>query len=168
MGSAMARRSTGTRIYITAIGLLLALSGGVFSWLMWRSFARARAIDAWPVVPCAVLESRVESRRDDPDWPESMPQEFRFHVLYRYDWEGQEYEGGRYRLRGSSWKSGEDQVLPLVAEFPAGSVSQCRVNPADPTVAVLRGESRAPGYSLWFPLLFVVGGLGIAIGAWRR
>lgn len=167
MGSGVAKRSTGTRIYLTAIGLLLALIGGVFSWLMWRSFARARAIEAWPQVPCAILESGVESRRDDPDWPEAMPQEYRFRVRYRYDWDGADYEGDRHRLRGSSWSSSEENVLPLVAEYPAGSVAECRVNPEDPEVAVLEGESKAPGYSLWFPLLFVVGGVGIVVGAWR-
>jgi hypothetical protein len=47
-------------------------------------------------------------------------------------------------------------------------VTRCRVNPADPAVAVLRIDSRAPGYSLWFPALFVVGGVGIVVGALRR
>jgi hypothetical protein len=32
---------------------------------------------------------------------------------------------------------------------------------------VLEIESKAPGYSLWFPVLFVVGGFGIMVGAWR-
>jgi hypothetical protein len=168
MGSGMARRSTGTRIYMTLIGLLLALSGGIFSWLMWRSFSRARQIEAWPRVPCAVLESVVESRRDDPEWPESMPQEFRFRVLYAYDWQGRTYESDRYRLRGSSWSSGPEEAEILVGRYPEGSVAECSLNPEDPQLAVLEGESKAPGFSLWFPLLFVVGGLGIVAGAWRR
>jgi len=168
MGSGMARRSTGTRIYMTLVGLLLATSGGIFSWLMWRSFSRARQIDDWPRVPCAVIESSVESRRDDPEWPDSMPQEYRFRVRYAYDWEGRSFESDRYRLRGASWSSGEEQARALVGRYPAGSVAECSVNPGSPEIAVLEGESKAPGYSLWFPLIFVVGGLGIVVGAWRR
>lgn len=161
-------RTTGARIYLSLIGLLLAAIGAVFSWLMWRSFDRAREIDHWPVVPCAILESEVESRRDDPDWPREMPQEFRFRVLYQYDWGGGTFESERYGLRGASWKSRPEAAEGLVARYPRGSVAECRVNPAAPAEAVLEGESRAPGYSLWFPLLFLVGGLGIILGAWRR
>jgi hypothetical protein len=36
------------------------------------------------------------------------------------------------------------------------------VNPAEPDFAVLKPDTKATGYSIWFPLLFVVGGLGIA------
>jgi hypothetical protein len=32
---------------------------------------------------------------------------------------------------------------------------------------VLRPDSLAPGYSIWFPSLFVIGGLGIAVRALR-
>jgi hypothetical protein len=32
---------------------------------------------------------------------------------------------------------------------------------------VLKRDSKAPGYSLWFPIIFVVGGLGIIVGAVR-
>ena len=97
-----------------------------------------------------------------------MPQEFRFRVLYRYDWEGESYDSERYRLRGSSWSSMPDKAEALVERYPRGSIAECRVNPDSPAEAVLRQESKAPGYSLWFPLLFLVGGLGILIGAWRR
>jgi len=35
----------------------------------------------------------------------------------------------------------------------------------DHDFAVLKPDSQAPGYSIWFPALFVVGGLGIAFRA---
>ena len=53
----------------------------------------------------------------------------------------------------------------LAAEFPPGKMTTCRVNPRDPDFAVLKPDSLAPGYSIWFPGLFVVGGLGIALRA---
>ncbi|MEP4078785.1 DUF3592 domain-containing protein [Haloferula sp.] len=160
----MAERNTGARIYLTVIGLALALAGGVFTWLMWRSFSRARAIDEWPKVPCVVIESTVEERQIDP----ARPIEMRFKVLYSYEWEGEEYKSDRYRLRGSSWSSRPDGVKMLIDQYPAASVQECLVNPEQPDLAVLFGESRAPGYSLWFPVIFLVGGLGVVVGAWRR
>jgi hypothetical protein len=39
------------------------------------------------------------------------------------------------------------------------------VNPAQPDFAVLKPDTKAAGYSIWFPLLFVVGGLGIVVRA---
>jgi hypothetical protein len=33
------------------------------------------------------------------------------------------------------------------------------VNPDDPTEALLEHETKAPGYSIWFPAWFLVGGL---------
>ena len=97
----MPARTTGARVFLSLIGLMLAFVGGIFSWLMWRSFDRAREIDQWPVVPCAILESEVESRRDDPEWPEEMPQEYRFRVLYQCDFGEEPYESARLSLRGA-------------------------------------------------------------------
>ena len=50
-GRRMAKTSTGTRVYLTLIGLMLALIGGIFFALMWRSFQRARHVDQWPWCP---------------------------------------------------------------------------------------------------------------------
>ncbi len=164
----MKKRSVGSRIYLNLVGLALAAVGAVFATLMWKSYVRAGQVADWPVVPCSIMESRVESRRDDPDWPREMPQEYRFRVRYVYEWKGAQHESSLHKLRGSSWSSTPGKAEQLVSRFPEGAVSQCHVNPESPRQAVLEGESKAPGYSLWFPLLFVVGGLGIMIGAWRR
>jgi len=43
----------------------------------------------------------------------------------------------------------------------------CFVNPTAPDEAVLKRGSRGALFSIWFPLLFVVGGLGVAINALR-
>ncbi|GAA5481018.1 DUF3592 domain-containing protein [Haloferula sargassicola] len=163
----MRKRSLASRIYLSLIGLSLAGVGGVFAVLMWKSFMRAEDVDHWPLVPCSILESRVGSRRDDPDWPAGMPQEFRFEVRYVYEWQDRQWESTRYRLRGAPWSDTPSAAEELVLKYPEGSVAECHVNPDQPDQAVLRGETKAAGYSLWFPLLFVVGGLGIVAGAWR-
>jgi len=41
------------------------------------------------------------------------------------------------------------------------------VNPNDADFTMIKPDSKAAGYSIWFPMLFVVGGLGISIKAIR-
>ena len=160
----MPQRSTGSRVYLSIIGLMLVLAGGLFFWLMWRSFERAREVDHWPQVPCVILRSEAEARQIDPN---GNP-EYRFAVPYGYHWEGAPRDSDLLKLRGSPWVSKEDAVKIFIEKYPEGSQQQCRVNPAKPDIAVLEPESKAPGYSSWFPLIFVVGGIGIIAGAWRR
>jgi len=162
-GKRMARPSIASRVYLTMIGLALALAGGVFFALMWHSFQRAREVEKWPVVPCVILSSGAEERRIDPNGPV----ERQFTVLYGYEWEEKPYESNLWKLRGSGWSSKEDAITPYLAKYPEGALRECHVNPAKPEMAVLEKESKAPGYSLWFPAIFVVGGLGMVAGAWR-
>ena len=143
---------------------MLALAGAAFSLLMWRSYQRAREVDHWTVVPCVILRSEAEPRQIDPN---GRP-EYRFAVLYGYHWEGVPKESDRLKLRGRPWVGKEEAVQIFIEKYPEGSQQQCRVNPAKPEIAVLEPESKAPGYSLWFPLIFVVGGLGVVAGAWRK
>jgi hypothetical protein len=159
----MARVSTASRVYLSFIGLALALAGGVFFALMWRSFARARAVEHWPVVPCIILSSSTEERQVDPNGPV----ERRFAVLFGYEWEGRPFESELVKLRGSGWSSKGEIVSAYMEKYPEGSQAECHVNPQKPEEAVLEKESKAAGYSLWFPGIFVVGGLGMVVGAWR-
>jgi hypothetical protein len=152
--------STAGRIYLLLVGLALALVGGIFCWLMWRSYDRAHTMRQWPEVPCVILESRVEERRIDPN----SPPEFRFAVQYGYEWEGQRYTGEHWTWRASPWSSSREKAEQNLDDFPVGSASTCRVDPSKPAFAVLKVDSQGPGYSIWFPALFVVGGLGIATG----
>ena len=149
------------RLFLVGLGLLLALMGSIFFWLMWRSYDRARHMLDWPEVSCVILASEVEERRIDP----SAPPEFRVNVTYGYEWQGVLRTSDRVTLRGSSWTSKNNVIEERSTEYPEGATFTCRVNPADPSLAVLKIDSRAPGYSLWFPALFVVGGLGISIRA---
>ena len=162
-GRRMARVSTASRVYLSLIGLALALAGGVFFALMWRSFQRARAVDHWPVVPCVILKSETEERQVDPN----SGVERRFAVLFGYEWEGRPYESELVKLRGSGWSSKPDIVEAYIGKYPEGSEQECHVNPQKPEQAVLEKESKAPGYSIWFPGIFVVGGIGMVVGAWR-
>lgn len=156
----MSQSTIAGRLFLVGIGLMLALAGGVFVALMWRSYQRAERVIHWPEVQAIVLQSEVEERQI----PGSAP-EFRFDVLYGYEWQGKDYTSEQYSLRGSKWSSRKDEAEELVKEFPASSQIKCRVDPDNPSHAVLKRESKGPLYSIWFPAIFVVGGLGIAVRA---
>jgi hypothetical protein len=149
------------RWFLVALGLTIALAGALFVWLLGRSFLRAREMRSWPEVPCVVLTSELEQRIHDP---QSAP-EFRHNISFGYEWQGERLTGDHYTLRGSQWSSKRELADKRLAEYPTGTHSTCRVNPANPEFAVLKPDSLAPGYSIWFPGIFVVGGLGIAIRA---
>jgi hypothetical protein len=154
----------GGRWFLFALGLVLALIGALFVWLLGRSYLRAREMHQWPELPCTILSSEIEARVHDPQ----SPTEYRHSVSFGYEWQGEARSSDRFSLRGSAWSSKRGLVEKRAAEFPVGGTSTCRVNPADPDFAVLKPDSLAPGYSIWFPGLFVIGGLGIAFRSITR
>lgn len=155
------RGSAAGQWYLAILGLVLAFIGGVFVLLMGRSFLRAREMRAWPEVACVILSSEVGERRHD----ENSPPEFRQDLSFGYSWKGQARTSDHLTLRGSPWSSDRGLVDARTAEYPVGMATTCHVNPAVPDFAVLKTDSLAPGYSIWFPSLFVIGGLGITFRA---
>jgi len=151
----------GGRWFLALLGLSIALLGALFVWLMARSFLRARDMRSWPEVPCVILSSEIEQRIHDPQ----SPPEFRLDLSFGYEWQGQARTGDHLTLRGNPWSSKRELAEKRAAEFPAGKAGTCRVDPANPDFAVLKPDSLAPGYSIWFPALFVIGGLGISARA---
>ncbi len=111
-----------------------------------------------------ILSSEIEERRHD----EFSPIEYRQNLSYGYEWKNQPFTGSHLTLRENPWSSKRELAEQRVADYPAGKVTSCRVNPAAPDIAVLKPDSLAPGYALWFPGLFVIGGLGISLRALRR
>jgi hypothetical protein len=154
----------GGRWFLITLGLAVALIGALFVWLLGRSYLRAREMHQWPEVPCMILSSEIEERIHDPQ----SPTEYRHLVSFGYEWQGKARSSDLFSLRGSAWSSKRGLVEKRAAGFPVGARSTCRINPADPDFAVLKPDSLAPGYSIWFPGLFVVGGLGIAFRSITR
>jgi hypothetical protein len=149
------------RWYLGCIGLSIALLGGLFVWLMGNSYLRAREMRKWPVVPCVILSSELEEKRHD----RNSPVEFRHNFVFGYEWQGQRLTGDHLSLRGNPWTSKPDVIKERLAEYPVGKKTTCLVDPSNHQFAVLKPDSLAPGYSIWFPSLFVIGGLGIAFRA---
>ena len=150
-------------LYLIFIGLLLCAAGGAFAWLMWRSFDRAASQRDWTEVECTILSSRIDQRKIG----NAVKTEYSFGVLYGYQFEGKPYTSEKFSLRGSPWSSRRERAEKRKEDYPEGTKMTCFVDPAEPTFAVLKLDSKGPGYSLWFPLLFVIGGLGVIFGAIR-
>ena len=156
-------QSSSGKWFLFGIGVALAIIGALFVWLLGRSFLRASEMKSWPVVSCVILNSEVEQRLHDPQ----SPPEYRHRVLYGYTFAGESFTSDRISLRGSFWSSRQERAQKSLQAYPVGSTDTCHLKPGEPSFSVLETDSLAPGYSIWFPLLFVVGGLVISIRSMR-
>ncbi len=115
---------------------------------------------SWTPVPCEIVSSGVRSHAGEDSTTYSI------EANYRYQIDGRQYESNRYQfLRGSS--SGYDGKARAVATIPAGSHTECYVDPDDPYEAVI---NRGFGFEFLFgliPLLFgVIGAAGLGFVIW--
>jgi len=149
------------RIFLFVLGLSLAAIGGLFVWMMAASAIRAKETRNWPQVPCVILVSEVEERLHD----EQSPVEYRHQVVFGYEWQGERLVSEQASLRGNPWSSKRDVVFDRASKLKAGDATLCYVSPADPSFAILKPDSMAPLYSIWFPGVFVLGGLVMAARA---
>ena len=151
--------SIGGALFLIFIGLLIASAGGLFTWLMWRSFSRASGQNDWPERPALVLQSELRERQVI----EHSPPEYSFRILYGYDYQGKAYEGDRLTLRENPWSKKREKAEDVLEAYPEGSSTTCLVNPDNPSQAILKADTKAPGYSIWFPVIFVIGGAGVVV-----
>lgn len=155
--------SRGGKWFLVFLGLSVAMIGALFVWLLARSYLRAREMHAWPEVACVILSSEIRERIHDPH----SPVEYQSDVTFGYEWENTARTSDLVGLRGNPWTSKRNLAESRAAEYPVGKITTCWVNPENPDLAVLKPDSLGPGYSIWFPGLFVVGGLGIVVRALR-
>lgn len=153
------RPMKGSTVFLVFLGLAVVAMGGLFTALMWGSYQRAVDQRSWPQVEAIVLSSKVGEFQHD----EFSPREYRMEILYGYEWKGEAMTGERLAVRGSAASKDRVRIAGQVKEFPAGAKVPLFVNPKDPTYTLLKPDSKAAGYSIWFPMLFVVGGLGIVV-----
>lgn len=153
----------GGRLFLCMIGLMLITVGGAFEWLMWRSYQHAKESRSWPQVEATVLRSDIDERQI-----QGSPREYRLNLLYGYSYGGKEITTNQFSPRGPKWTKKEDNVAQLIQEYPVGSIQTAWVNPKRPEGAILTHDTKAAGYTLWFPALFILGGLGMIYGAMRK
>jgi Protein of unknown function (DUF3592) len=149
------------RCLLAFIGLSTAAIGAVFVWLLAQSFLNAKAMRSWPQASCTVLLSTLEEKQHDPH----SPLEYRHSILYGYEFKGQNHTSSLLSLRGNPWSKHRPDIEKRIAALPVGTRTTCFISPTPPHTAVLKPDSLAPGYSIWFPSLFVLGGLVMAFRA---
>ncbi|OYW73865.1 MAG: hypothetical protein B7Z37_19955 [Verrucomicrobia bacterium 12-59-8] len=152
------------RLWLCMMGLFLIMAGSFFAWRMWLSYEKAQITRHWSQVPCRILSSRLVSERPTPH---SDPAH-RVEVRYEYEFNGVKRSSTRIRQVESAPTLHLDVARQKQQNYPTGSTQTCFVNPAAPDEAVLQHGSRAALYSIWFPLLFVLGGFGMLRGVLRR
>jgi hypothetical protein len=156
--------SSSGRWWLGAMGLFLIAAGSFFAWRMWLSYEKAQITRGWTQVPCRIVSSRIVSERPTRNSDPAHHVE----VRYEYEFNGVKHNGMRIRQVEAAPTQHLDNAREKQIKYPPGSNQHCFVNPASPDEAVLEHASRAALYSIWFPLLFVVGGFGMLIGALRR
>ena len=144
-------------------GLSVAVIGLIFVYGLVVAYGKAKETRSWQVTPCHVVKSEIQEFRPTPN----SPFYYVSVVEYVYNYEGKDRTGKSVkRVDGPS--SDRKRAEKKIAPFPKGKRTQCWVNPDDPDRVILKQSTLAPLYTLWFPGLFVVAGIGIALNAIRR
>jgi hypothetical protein len=152
-------------MYPIFFGGFVALIGTGFCIWLFTAYLRVLETYDWTETPCEITDARIEKSR----FSKSSPVTYELKVEYRYRAGGMDRTSSKIRRRdGSKRKPSRDYVEEVAQEYAEGTAQVCYVNPKNPDEAVLEHDSKAVGYVIWFPGLFVVGGLGIMISALRR
>ena len=144
-------------------GLLTSVIGLIFMGVLWHAYQRALETREWTPVEATIITSRV----GDKLVPSNTPPAFTWDLAYRYRFEGGDFTATSYRRVPTS-SSDREQIERQVLENPVGHQVTAWVNPEQPQQAVLKHETLAPLYTMWFPFLFVVGGGGMMWACLRR
>ena len=148
------------RIWKACMGLVLMAVGSIFCWYLWASWQKAKTMDSWGETEARIIVSQVLP------WQYNQYSRMAYQPKIRYEYEfgGKTYTSERIR-KVPVRSSDESKAKAWVEKYPAGMKTTAFVDPADPKSAVLKRDTKAAIYSIWFPMLFVVGGAGIIVTA---
>jgi hypothetical protein len=150
------------RLWKIFLGLSLVGAGSFFCWWLFATWQKAAKMDAWLPVQALVLSSEVVPWQ----FNEFSQTHYQPRIRYRYESGGAIRESERIR-RVAIRSAHPEKAASWVDRFPAGALVTAWVDPATPDFAVLKRDSKAALYSIWFPALFVAGGFGIIWTALR-
>ena len=142
------------------MGLILIAVAWALVTYLWDSYRRAARMDAWVEVPCRIETLGVEDTQQNQ---RGMPK-YLLEVTYRYQWQGHDYVGNRIK-RLPTEASDPRKLKSKIEAYAAGTETVCYVDPDAPELAVLKKDSKAALYTIWFPCLFIVGGAGMIVSA---
>ena len=145
------------------MGLILMSVGSIFVQYLWNTYARAAQMDGWVEVPCRIEALEV----DDSELNQHGMPKYIFKVTYTYEFEGKPFTGNRLKLL-STEVSDPRKLKSSIEAYRVGTTTTCHLDPAAPEMAVLKKNSKAALYSIWFPFVFIIGGGGMIVSALFR
>ncbi len=160
---AKAPHHLGGRLWKILMGLLLIGVGSIFVQYLWHAYLRAAEMDGWIAVPCEIVTMVV----DDTERNQRGMTKYVLQVTYDYHYEGKTYTGDRFR-RLSLTASDPRKLQGHMEDYAVGTKTVCHVDPAAPENSVIKKDSKAALYTIWFPCLFIVGGAGMIFSALFR
>ncbi|MEO0447237.1 MAG: DUF3592 domain-containing protein [Verrucomicrobiota bacterium] len=156
------KRSPFGLLWMGSMGLFLALVGSFFAWWLWATWKKAGLMDSWAATEARILQSEVRTYQ----FNEFSRIEFFPFIQYEFLWEGTPQQSEQLR-RIPIRSAHQDKAEKWVRRYPVGKRITAFINPADPSISVLKRDSKASLYAIWFPCLFVAGGLGILFASMR-
>lgn len=152
------RRRVSGKFGLTLFGLIFMGAGLLFTGLLFTMVQANYAARAWEETPCTILESRVDTVSDG----------YSVSLAFQYERQGNTYISRRLKPSGAGVETSVGKADALAAQYPAGAVATCFVNPHAPAEAVLLQGNPFFGLILLFPMVFVAIGGGVIYGAWAR
>lgn len=151
------------RIWKIVMGTFLIIVASVLVQYLWHSYERAALMDGWAEVPCQITKLEV----DDSLRNQRGMTKYLMIVAYDYQFDEQPFEGNKIK-RLPTEASDPRKLKEQIETYAEGTETICYVNPENPSEAVLKKDSKAALYSIWFPFLFIIGGLGMIFSALFR
>ena len=142
-----------------ALGLLIATMGVIFVFALVRGYGRANETREWTEVPMKITKSEIFGQDID-----SGPPEYKAIIEYAFTYAGKPATGTGIK-RTEGFTKHRSKAQRVVKRYPVGSEGTCFVNPQDPGQTVIKHNTTAVLYTVWFPGVFVIAGLGIATGS---
>ncbi|MBN77976.1 MAG: hypothetical protein CMO36_07185 [Verrucomicrobiaceae bacterium] len=144
-------------------GLSIVFLGLIFVYVLLVAYSRAKETRSWDKVSAKILKVEIFESRPTPN----SPVQFTPVVEYEYRYKNTNYLGTSIkRVNGPSSDRGraEKKIKP----YSKNEEVNCWVNPDNPNQVLLKHGTLAPLYTIWFPGLFVIAGLGIIVNAVKR
>ncbi len=143
------------KLFISLIFLAFLVGGSFLEYKIASDFSETLATHFWTATDCTIDAAGID---------EKLP--YQLDVSYSYTFNGQNYSSN---VLSNNYKGSTDyyDVQTLFDRYTPGSAAICRVDPRVPNRAVLQTRSLWTGFSILFPLIFIVIGGGLLYLTWR-
>jgi Protein of unknown function (DUF3592) len=143
------------KLFTSFIFLAFLIGGSFLEYKIASDFSETLATHFWTATDCTIDTAGID---------EKPP--YKFNVGYSYTYNGQNYSSN---VLSNNYNGSTDyyDVQTLFDRYIPGSQAICRVDPRVPNRAVLQTRSLWTGFSILFPLIFIVIGGGLLYLTWR-